>query len=56
MVTFIYIDGTHAIYDDTKGHSRLYMTIRRGGLINQSKKLGVMINSFTETEIVVIEE
>ena len=49
---YIYIDGAHAAHDDAKGHSGLYVTMGRGGLINQSKKLGVVINSSTETEIV----
>ena len=49
---YIYIDGAHAVHDDGKGHSGLYITMGRGGLINQSKKLGIVTISSTETEIV----
>ena len=53
---YIYIDGAHAVHDDAKGHSGLYVTMGRGGLINQSKKLGIVTISSTETEIVSTEE
>ena len=48
----IYIDSTHAIHSNGKGHSGLYVTMGRGAIINQSKKLGVVTNSSTETEVI----
>ena len=49
---FMYIDGVHAAYEDRKGHFGLFLTIDRGSMINQSKKLGIVTTSSTETEIV----
>ena len=48
----IYIDRSHTIHVDRKGHSRLFVTIGRGAMINFSKKLGLVTISSTETEVV----
>ena len=48
----IYIDGSHAVHADGKGHSELYLTIGKGAMINVSKKLGLVTVSSTETEVV----
>ena len=48
----VHIDGSHAMHDDARGHSCLYVTMGRGGIINQSKKLGVATISSTEMEVV----
>ena len=48
----IYIDGSHAIHADTKGHSGLFTTMGKGAMISQAKKLGIVTTSSTETEIV----
>ena len=48
----IYIDGSHAIHTDTKGHSGLFSTMGKGALISVAKKLGIVTTSSTETEIV----
>ena len=52
--TIIYIDGAHAVYTNCKGHSGLFVTQEKGATINVSKKLGLVTNSSTETEIVTI--
>ena len=52
----IYIDDAHAMYCNRKEHSRLCMTIDRGAMINQSKKLGAVTNSLTEMEIILNSE
>ena len=49
---YIYIDRVYAVHDDGRGYSGLHVTMGRGGIINQSKKLGVVMTSSTETEIV----
>jgi hypothetical protein len=38
--TIIYIDGAHAVHNDCKGHSGLFVTQGKGAMINVSKKLG----------------
>ena len=48
----IYIDGSHAIHADTKGHSGMYTTMGKGALINVARKLGLVTISSTETEVV----
>ena len=52
----IYIDSTHAAYRNRKEYSGLHVMIDRGAMINQSKKLGVVRNSLTETEIISTSE
>ena len=48
----IYIDRAHAVHVDAKGHSSLYATQKRGAMVKVSKKLGIVTNSSTETELV----
>ena len=50
--TIIYIDGAHAVHTECKGHSSMFVTQRKGTMMNISKKLGLATNSSTETEIV----
>ena len=50
--TIIYIDGAHAVHNDCKGHSGMFVTQGKGAMMNISKKLGLATNSSTETEIV----
>jgi hypothetical protein len=54
--TIIYIDGAHAVHNDCKGHAGLFVTQGKGAMINVSKKLGLVTNSSTETEIVATGE
>jgi hypothetical protein len=54
--TVIYIDGSHAVHSNCKGHSGLFLTQGKGAMINVSKKLGLVTNSSTETEIVATGE
>ena len=51
-VTYIYIDGIHAVYNDAKDHSGIFVTMGKGAMINISKKLGIVTNSSTETKVV----
>ena len=37
---------------DGKGHSRMYLTIGRGEIINESKKLGLVTTSTAEIDVV----
>ena len=46
------IDGAHAIHSDGKGHSGMHLAMGRGGMMNVSKKLGLVTTSSTETEVV----
>ena len=50
--TIIYIDSAHIVHSNCKEHSGLFVTQRKGAMINVSKTLGLMNNSSTETEIV----
>lgn len=43
-------DAVHA--DCCKGHAGLFLTMGKGAMLNVSKKLGLVTNSSTETEIV----
>ena len=56
LKTIIYIDGAHAVHADCKGHSGLFLTQGKGAMINVSKKVGLVTNSSTETEIVCTGE
>ena len=48
----IYIDGAHAVHANGKEHSGLYVMIGKGAMINVLKKLGLVMNSSMETEVV----
>ena len=48
----IYIDGSHMIHVDTKGHSGMFTTMGKGAMLNIAKKMGLVTISSTETEIV----
>lgn len=48
----VHIDGAHAVYGDGKGHSGLFLTMGKGAMINVLNKLGLVMTSSTETEIV----
>ena len=47
----IYVDGAHAAYLYAKRHSGLHATMAREVIINTSKKVGVVANKSTETEV-----
>ena len=53
---YIYIDGAHTVYMDKKGHSSMFLMMGRGGMINVSKKLELVITSLIETKIVANRE
>ena len=46
------IDGAHAVHNDGKGHSDLFLTMGKGAMKKASKKLGMFTTSSTKTEIV----
>ena len=46
------VDGAHAVCNDGKGHSGLFLTMGKGAMMNASNKLGIVTTSSTETEIV----
>ena len=48
----IYIDGSHAVHADSKGHSGMFTTMGRGAIMNVARKLGLNTVSSTETEVV----
>ena len=52
----IHVDGDHALHDDRKVHSGLFVTMGLGAMINASKKLVLATTSSIETEIVVSRE
>ena len=45
------IEGSHAVHADSKGHSGLFVSMRRGAMSKVSKNLGVVTVSLTETEV-----
>ena len=47
-----HVDGAHEVHNDDKGHSGLFLTMRKGAMTNSSKKLGFITTSSIETEIV----
>ena len=52
--TVIYIKGAHAVHADYRGHSGLFVTQGKGAMVNVSKKLGLVIKSSKETEVVLL--
>ena len=52
----IYIDGAHTVHANCKGHSGMVNTMVKGAMISVSKKLGIVTNSSTETEVVLTSE
>ena len=48
----IYIDGANMVHMDTRGHSGLFTTMGKGAMLEVAKKLGMVIISSTETEVV----
>ena len=48
-----YIDSTHIVYADRKGHASLFLIMGKGVIINILKKLSLVITRSTEIEIVL---
>ena len=48
----MYINGAYAVHEDSKGNSGIFVTMRRGNMLNVLKKLGLITTSFTKTEVV----
>ena len=46
------VDGAHVEHADGKGCSGLHVTMGKGSMMNASRKLGLVTNSSTETEVV----
>ena len=45
-------DGAHAVHNDVKCHSGLFLTMEQGATMSTSRKLGLVATSSTETDIV----
>ena len=52
----IYINGVHTAHINRKSHFRIYLTIGRRAIMSVLKKLGLVIISSTETEVVTDRE
>ena len=52
----IYIDGSHAIHADTKGHSGLFTTMEKGAMISQAKKLGIVTQPALQKQKLCLRE
>ena len=48
----IYIDGEHAVHTNCKGHLGMVNTMDKGVIMSVLKRLGIVTNSSTETEII----
>ena len=47
-----FIDGTHAVHNDRKAHSGIFLTMGKRDVMTVTNKLGVVTSSSTDTEIV----
>ena len=54
--TAIYIDGSHGIHADMKGHDGVFATEGKGAMYSSSIKLKLNTISSTKTKIVVAGE
>ena len=54
--TILYINGSHAVHPDMKGHVGVYSTEGKGAMLSLSNKLKLNTTSSTESEIVAVGE
>jgi len=52
--TIIYMDGSHGVHANMKGHIGLYATEGKGAMVSSSTKMKLNTVSSTETEIVAV--
>ena len=55
-VANIYLDGSHAVHHDMKGHTSMYVTEGKGALVLASTRCKLKTPNSTETEIIVVGE
>ena len=51
-----YIDGSHQIHDDCRGHTGSLMTLGNGAISSTSRKQKINTKSSTETELVAVHD
>jgi len=51
-----YVDGSHQIHDDCKGHTGAFMTLGRGAIASSSRKQKINTRSSTETELIAVDD
>lgn len=51
-----YIDGSHQIHDDCRGHTGSIMTLGQGAIASTSRKQKINTKSLTETELVAVHD
>ena len=51
-----YVDGSHQIHDDCKGHTGAIMTLGKGAIASSSRKQKINTRSSTETELVAVDD
>jgi hypothetical protein len=51
-----YIDGSHQIHDDCRGHTGSLMTLGQGAISSTSRKQKINTKSLTETELVAVHD
>ena len=50
--SIIYIDGAHTVHTNYKEHSGMVNTIGKGAMMSVSRKLCIVTNTSTETDVV----
>ena len=51
-----YVDGSHQIHDDCRGHTGALMTLGKGAIVSSSRKQKINTKSSTETELVAVDD
>lgn len=51
-----YVDGSHQIHDDCRGHTGGFFTLGRGAISSSSRKQRINTKSSTETELVAVDD
>jgi len=51
-----YVDGSHQIHNDCKGHTGALMTLGKGAIASSSRKQKINTKSSTETELVAVDD
>lgn len=51
-----YVDGSHQIHDDCRGHTGALMTMGKGAVASSSRKQKINTKSSTETELVAVDD
>ena len=52
----IWIDASHTVYADMKGHIGLFISMEKGAVISSANQIKLNTTSSTETEIVAVGE